>query len=202
MPRGTYNAPYDGDLRRDLLDAAIRAVAQDGVAQLSLRAVARQVGVSHAAPKNHFPDKAALLTAISVEGFERLGQAMQAASQGASSAIDAMARGGKAYIQFSITNPGYFRVMWRNELHDPADIALQRSGHAVFDALTASVMAAQAEGWGKGHDPKNLALVAWSSVHGVAQLYLDGPLGEMDPRSPELIAQGLVEVIVGRLQTP
>ena len=72
---------YGGDLRRDLLDAALRTIAREGPSAVSLRSLARDLGVSHAAPANHFPDKAALFTAIAVEGFTLLGQAMAAATE-------------------------------------------------------------------------------------------------------------------------
>src|SRR5918995_4734728 len=67
---------YAGDLRRDLLDAALDVVATEGPSAVNLRALARQLGVSHAAPANHFADKTAVFTAIAREGFELLGQAM------------------------------------------------------------------------------------------------------------------------------
>ena len=200
MPKGQYNAPYAGDLRADLLDAAVSSIAEFGVAPLSLRAIARRLGVSHAAPKNHFADKRALLQAIAIEGFERLGEASAASLDGATSATDAMARSGRAYIEFALRNPGYFRVMWRNELLDNADPALVGAGHGVFAALVESVQAAQAEGWAIGRDPTNLATMAWAVVHGIAQLYLDGPLAEMDPRDEETVISGAIDVFIAGLQ--
>src|SRR5215208_1766242 len=67
---------YGGDLRRDLLDAALELIAREGPSAVSLRSLAKRLGVSHAAPANHFPDKAALFTAIATEGFELLGAAI------------------------------------------------------------------------------------------------------------------------------
>jgi AcrR family transcriptional regulator len=65
--------PYHhGDLRRALLEAAVQAIAEVGPAAVSLRDLARRVGVSHAAPAHHFGDKAGLLTAVAADGFRRL----------------------------------------------------------------------------------------------------------------------------------
>ncbi|MEO0601315.1 MAG: TetR/AcrR family transcriptional regulator [Myxococcota bacterium] len=195
MPRGS-NRPYEGDLRRDLLDAAIAVVSHEDPANLSLRAIARQLGVSHAAPKNHFADKTELLTAIAVEGFAKLGQAMVEARMEADTAIDGMRASGEAYMRFSIENPGYFRVMWRNELLCQEDERLEGSGRAVFAGLQESVAAAQREGWGADLSAEDLAVAAWSAVHGMAQLYLDGPLPKMDGREPAVMAAGLSQVLV------
>ena len=178
------------------MDAAIASVARDGVAQLSLRAVAREVGVSHAAPKNHFADKATLLQEIALEGFQGLGQALAAAREAERSALDGLAAGGRAYVRYSIEHPGHFRVMWRSELLAPEGAALQDMGQAVFDGLVAAVVAAQAEGWGSDQEAIDLAMLAWASVHGLAQLYLDGPLGNMDPRTVDTVVGGMVDVIV------
>ncbi len=190
------NRPYEGDLRRDLLDAAIAVVSLEDPANLSLRAIARTLGVSHAAPKNHFADKTELLTAIAVEGFGLLGQAMEEARAAASGAVSALQASGEAYVRFSLEHPGYFRVMWRNELLDQQDEHLRGAGRAVFGGLRASVVAAQAEGWGVGLPVEDLSVAAWSAVHGMAQLYLDGPLADMDARTPAAIAEGLAQVLV------
>ncbi|MEO0605686.1 MAG: TetR/AcrR family transcriptional regulator [Myxococcota bacterium] len=200
MPKGKYNAPYAGDLRADLLDAAVETIAEAGVAPLSLRAIARRLGVSHAAPKNHFSDKRALLQAIAIEGFERLGAESSASLEGATSAVDALQQSGRAYIAFALRNPGYFRVMWRNELLDNEDPSLVQAGRAVFGGLLTSVLAAQAEGWAEDHDPTDLATVAWAAVHGIAQLQLDGPLSEMVPRDEDAVIEGVVGVLIDGLR--
>ena len=84
---------YAGDLRRDLLDAALQVVATEGPSAVNLRALARDIGVSHAAPANHFPDKTAVFTAIAQEGFELLGQAMAAAADAVPAAVGPTPRG-------------------------------------------------------------------------------------------------------------
>src|SRR5271154_4854029 len=100
--------PYHhGDLRRALLEAAMVIVERDGPNALTLRAVAREAGVSPAAPYHHFKDKGELLFAISKEGFRRLKLAM--ANVNAPISTHAM---GVAYVEFAHTNPALYRVMY------------------------------------------------------------------------------------------
>jgi AcrR family transcriptional regulator len=173
------NPRFDGDLRRALLDAAIQEVAVDDPANLSLRAVARTVGVSHAAPKNHFADKTALLTAIAVEGFDNLAGAMIEAAVEAGGGQAALVSAGRSYVRFAAEHPGHFRVMWRNEILDRDDEELTRAGEATFEGLQSLVADAQSDGWATGRPAEDLAVLAWSVVHGLAQLHLDGPLHDM-----------------------
>ncbi|MEM9561605.1 MAG: TetR/AcrR family transcriptional regulator [Actinomycetota bacterium] len=188
-------APFDGDLRRALLDAALASVAVDDPANLSLRAVAREVGVSHAAPKNHFGDKTGLLTAIAIEGFQRLGHDMIVAAAAAPSPLQALTAGGARYVGFAIEHPGYFRVMWRNELLDRDDPDLDRSSELALDGLRQMIESAQDAGWAPGRPAMDLAVLAWSAVHGLAQLYLDGPLGALVEDDIEHLTGSMVELI-------
>lgn len=187
-------APYDGDLRRALLDAALAAVATDDPANLSLRAVARQVGVSHAAPKNHFVDKTALLTAIAVEGFQKLGHQLIGAAASARHPVAALAAGGESYVDFAVRHPGYFRVMWRNELLDQDDPELDGASELALDGLRGLIEEAQATGWGEGRQVEELAVLAWAAVHGLAQLYLDGPLEALVDDDIAVLASATVEL--------
>lgn len=192
-------APYDGDLRRDLIDAAVAFVATDDPANLSLRAIARDLGVSHAAPKNHFVDKTALLTAIAIEGFDRLAHELLSALDDADSPIDALAAGGRSYVRFSIEHPGYFRVMWRNDLLDQTDEQLERSGELALDGLRRLVEEAQTTGWARDRSADDLAVLAWAAVHGLAQLYLDGPLGALVDADIDQLTDVVVGLISERL---
>ena len=159
--------PYHhGDLRRALMQAAVDAVAERGAAALSLRDLARRAGVSHAAPTHHFGDKAGLLTAVAVEGYTRLCAALAEAGD--------FADAGVAYVMFAMTQPGYFAVMFRPELYHRDDPALV----AARDRATAMLRAGAQQAFG---DADRLpALAAWSLVHGMATLIIDGAL-ELDP---------------------
>ncbi|MBA3825452.1 MAG: TetR/AcrR family transcriptional regulator [Ktedonobacterales bacterium] len=173
--------PYHhGDLRRGLLDAALRVIAEGGVAGLTLREVARQAGVSHNAPYHHFADKAALVAALVDEGFTQFAQTMQFAYDAAEgSALDKMVCIGVAYVQFAMNHPAQFRLMFRPELR-ASDQCLPLQAHKTyetssgFDVVIRALQAAQREGLVAEGDTEHLALAAWSTVHGLADLILDG----------------------------
>jgi AcrR family transcriptional regulator len=176
QPNPTY---YGGDLRRDLLDATLGAIAEEGPSAVSLRSLARRLGVSHAAPANHFPDKAALFTAIAVEGFTLLSEAMVAAvgELGPDATAGQRFRAvGRAYTGFALTHPAHFAVMWQRDLLHQDDPELAAAGDATFELLLGGVRDIQAEGWAPGADPQAVAWLAWSVVHGLAALWLGGSL--------------------------
>jgi AcrR family transcriptional regulator len=175
---------YDGDLRRDLLAAALELIGREGPSAVSLRSLARRLGVSHAAPANHFPDKAALFTAIAVEGFELLGAAMRdAVAQAGPEATAGQRFGalGRAYTGFAVTHPAHFAVMWQGDLLHNDDPALAAAGDATYALLMAGVRDVQDEGWAAGTDPQTVAYLAWSVVHGLAALWLGGALDHARP---------------------
>jgi AcrR family transcriptional regulator len=158
--------PYHhGDLRRALLAAATEAIAESGPAALSLRDLARRVGVSHAAPAHHFGDKTGLLTAVAVEGLELLAVELEAAG------ADILASG-RAYVAFAASHRAHFEVMFQPSLlhvQDPTLVAArQRAGQALRAGLEDPRVA--------GGAPAESGLAAWSIVHGFATLWLAGAL--------------------------
>ncbi len=194
---------YGGDLRRDLLDTALEVIAGEGPSAVSLRSLARRLGVSHAAPANHFPDKAALFTAIAVEGFRLLAEAIQDAVRRPGPDATAGQRfraAGQAYTGFALAHPAHFAVMWQRDLLHPDDPELAAAGDATFELLLVSVRDLQAEGWAAGRDPQAVAYLAWSVVHGLAALWLDGSL-QRDQRSFDEVA-GEVTALLGSLLAP
>src|SRR5579859_3307211 len=109
----TEAKPYHhGDLRRALLDSADAILEREGPNALSLRAVAREAGVSPAAPYHHFKDKDELLSAIAHEGFARLKQALSAAAEAGDDPRRKMNDLGVAYVKFAQSHPALYRVMY------------------------------------------------------------------------------------------
>lgn len=160
--------PYHhGDLRRALIAAAIASIERDGVDALSLRALAREADVSHAAPAHHFGDRAGLLTAIAAEAFERLSTALEEAFERSGTFLDV----GVAYVRFAVDHRGYFAVMYRPELLRADDATLaaarRRSGEVLFGRVGTVA---------PGADALRAGVAAWSLVHGLATLYLAGNL--------------------------
>lgn len=100
---------HHGDLPRALLDAAVEVIAESGPAALSLRDLARRAGVSHAAPAHHFGDKAGLLTALAVQGFDLLADALRGAED--------LLSAGVAYVDFAVGHRAHFDVMFRPDLY-------------------------------------------------------------------------------------
>jgi AcrR family transcriptional regulator len=194
---------YGGDLRRDLLDTALALIAREGPSAVSLRALARRLGVSHAAPANHFPDKAALFTAIAVEGFGRLAEAI-AAGVGQlgpdATAGQRFRAAGQAYTGFALAHPAHFAVMWQRDLLHQDDPELVAAGDTTFAMLLGSVRDIQSEGWAAGRDPQAVAYLAWSVVHGLAALWLGGSL-QRGQRGFDEIA-GEVGALLGSVLSP
>ena len=112
---------HHGNLRRALMDEALKIIREQGVAAITLRDLARRTGVTHAAPHHHFRDKAALITALCNEGLSMLDQAMTVAEEGSGvSPIERLLGVGRAYIVFATEHPDYFAVMFTPELYEVA----------------------------------------------------------------------------------
>lgn len=191
-PRGRY---HHGDLREALVATALRIVAEEGVGALTLRDLARRLGVSHAAPAHHFPDRASLLVALAGEGFLRLRDALGkgAASAGRGRGAKLLAVG-RAYVAFALDEPGSFRVMWGPHVAElprpPAPVArAAEGGYRVLEAAVAELVGAG--------DPRvgPLAFAAWSLLHGACTLFLDGLLQR---QLPELVERAAFEAWVER----
>jgi AcrR family transcriptional regulator len=163
--------PYHhGDLRRVLLDTAVEALQETGPAALSLRDLARRAGVSHAAPAYHFGDKAGLLTAVAADGFRRLAAVLRDTYQATGSFLEV----GAAYVRFAVSHRPHFEVMFRPELYRPDDPELASAREAARSMLYPP--AADTAGNPGGTDDLRAAVAAWSLVHGLATLWLDGNL--------------------------
>lgn len=194
------NRPYHhGDLHRALLDAALAIVEESGVAALTLRAVARRVGVTHAAPYRHFPDKAALLAAVATEGFRQLTDRMNAAREAVEGdELDRMAAIGAAYVSFAVEHPARYRVMFGRDLDGvPEDHPFRVSAQAAFGVLTRCVgeLEPLPAGAAVGSHPSvdGRAVLAWATVHGLALLMMDRRLPcPTDPSARDAFVAGLL----------
>lgn len=160
-----------------LVQAAVVEVAEVGVGRVSLRAIARRVGVSHQAATHHFQDRAGLFTAVAVEGYSQLRRAIAEAREAViGSSTERVIAGGIAYVEFADTHHAYFDIMFRPEVLHAQDPDLVEEQLATWMALVAGVQEAQAEGWGADSSPEVLAAACWSAVHGVAMLQKSSPL--------------------------
>jgi AcrR family transcriptional regulator len=182
--------------REKLLVAARKVLARDGIEGLTLRAIAREAGVSHGAPLRHFPSLARLLSALAAEGFEQL-VASVAAALASAEPTDTDPRGqvalaGRGYLRFALAEPGVFSVMFRPDLCDVGDPLYQEASAASFTQLMDVAAAAQAAGWQDHLPTARLAAVLWSNVHGLAVLWLHGALQSVvDDKDLEPLATDL-----------
>ena len=175
---------HHGDLRNVLLEAAETLLEAQGPAGLSLREVARAAGVSHAAPYRHFRDKAALLQALSRRGFEQLCHAIAQAAAGAiQNPEQQLVEAGVAYVRQAVRHPEMSRLMFAGVPQGPKSEACQ----AAFDVLADIIRDGIARGAFRQRDAEELALSAWTSMHGLAMLAASGQL----PVSPRDGAQTL-----------
>ena len=170
-------AYHHGDLRRVLLDTAVRVVEKEGVAALSLHALTRRAGVSSAAPYHHFENREQLLAAIAIEGFELLTAEMKRAAAGSIGGLRHLEGLGRGYIRFALAHRGHFRVMFRPELREHLALSQNPAIMESFTLLQRAVAQCQADGLAPAGDPTPLVLVAWSTVHGASTLWVDGSLG-------------------------
>ncbi len=153
-------------------------IAEGGAASVTMRALGRRLGVSRAAAYRHFEDKTALLVAVAAAGFSRLNGRLQAIGAGAPrSGVEQIRRMGEEYVRFALENPAHYRLMYGREGLARRDVPeLREAGNALFEQLVDMIQAYQESGKIKRQDPREQAYVAWSAVHGLALLLIDGQI--------------------------
>jgi AcrR family transcriptional regulator len=169
---------HHGDLRAALVQAGLRLLEERQGDDIGLREVARAVGVSATAVYRHFPDKAALLRALSAEGLAHLAKAQQAAFARAGGGRAGFFATGRAYVRFALDNPALFRLIFSNP---PAQDLMTGERDKVPEAFRMLLENAASLASGASADTVRLAaLDAWAKVHGLAVLMLDGQIPSDD----------------------
>lgn len=179
----SYHHP---DLRQALLDGAVRLIKEEGMREFSLRKLAKEVGVSHAAPYRHFENKEAILATLMLEGHKRLRMTLlDARARCPGKAIDKLIAQGRAYMEFSRKNPEYLSVMFSKEgmaaaMRVGEKLGAHQENYDSFGVVETTVAECQAEG---SMDPRAdtgaLSLHAWAEVHGLALLRNEGLIAGM-----------------------
>ena len=191
MRRKARKDYHHGDLRRALIEAAVKVIAKRGIDALNLRKLAAHVGVTAGAPYHHFADRKELLRGIAEDGFANLEARLVAEGDAApaegSARLEAL---GRAYVSFGISHPGYFRVMFHGDAMASGPTG---PGLRAFRLLHDAIVACQQSGTAPSGDPAPLVLTAWSAVHGLATLWVDRalPFEGIDP--------GLLAPEIGRM---
>jgi AcrR family transcriptional regulator len=201
---------HHGALHEALLKAAEKVLERDGLPGLTLRAVAREAGVSHAAPTHHFGDLTGLVSELAAIGFRQFNAAMAAADASGPSPLDkAMARA-KAYVAYARAHPGMYGLMFRTERLDMTRPSLHEAASASFAGLAGSIGASRHEqisAEALSLDQAAAIARAWSLVHGFTMLLLDGRLTDILHRLPkgtdaETLLDAMLRSTVGRPAPP
>jgi len=167
---------HHGDLKEALLAAAFRILDAESLQAVTLRRMAREVGVSHAAPYHHFPDLDSLLAAVAARGFDDLREAMTTrAAEAEPDPFRRLQAAGTAYVTFAVTRPELFRLMFSGRWRDMAGHPrLREAERRAFAALQELIVGAGGRGDGESQTVTAAARAAWAMVHGVAMLLVDG----------------------------
>jgi AcrR family transcriptional regulator len=186
---------HHGNLRSALLAAAERTLGQRGASDLSLRELAREVGVSHAAPRRHFADKQALLDALAEDGFERLGRELEEAIAGAGGSLrEQLGAFARAYVLFATRRAALLELMFAGK-HQPGADRLREAADAAFAAPLALFAQGQASGEIVAGDPERVGTVALATLQGLASLANNGMLGEED--LDEVVDEAVDRLVLG-----
>jgi AcrR family transcriptional regulator len=218
MPSDSAPKPYHhGHLRAALIEAALQILAEEGLPVLSVRAVARRVGVSEAALYHHFAGKSALVEAVVVDTLHQLRNTLREAMNTPPwTPLDQLKATGVAYVRFAVEQRARFQILYRPELrvlsHPPSGAegvaqgalsalsAIERAGMEAYQPLLDAIVACQQVGILVPGDPLPLALTAWATVHGLAQLLVDGVVSaEILPPGTPSNALGLARIVVDQL---
>src|SRR5213594_2900399 len=184
---------HHGDLPRALLDAALHIVETQGTGALTLRAAARSAGVSQAAPYRHFTNKEAILAAVTEEGFRSLMATIRHDMSAGEGPLGRLRGVGTGYVTFATKHPSHFRVMFGREMADrSASPALRQIATETFNVVVDAISDCQRAGLVRAEEPPaDLALTAWSSVHGLSALLANGVLDKPVADVAELVTRDL-----------
>ncbi|WP_375388497.1 TetR/AcrR family transcriptional regulator [uncultured Amnibacterium sp.] len=192
--RSTYR---HGDLRNALIEAGLRLAAGAGPSAVVLREATRQAGVSPNAAYRHFSDRDDLLAAVSLRSLEFMGSeivkelAAHATDDDLSSQLDAV---GRAYVRFALREPGLFRTAFAVH-RDPEAGRGGTDGPGPFGLLLRVLDRAVAAGVLPAERRPGAEVAAWSAVHGLAVLLVDGPLRTVPDEAREALIERTVSAV-------
>ena len=168
---------HHGNLRNELLDTAEAHLAEAGVDELSLRALARAVGVSQTAPYRHFNDKAELLAALATRGYRKLLAELESAGRRAgASPVEQMYAFAHSYVNYAVANPDLFKLMFGPILQPPESYPeLYQASRDTYELVRTIMRRGIDQNIFRDEDDHYLANAGWSGIHGLAILKVDTP---------------------------
>jgi AcrR family transcriptional regulator len=186
---------HHGDLRAALIAQAEATLRVSGVGGLSLRELARAVGVSHGAPRRHFEDKAALLEALVADGFQRLGCTLAAAAEPDDREFVATLKDvAIAYVRFAADNPALVDLMSGSRYLADASDELVRARELSFAPVRRLVETGQSTGELAPGDVRRIGTLMFATLHGLATLANNKMI---DPLDDQLIADAVNSMLTG-----
>lgn len=189
---------HHGDLRAALLGAAERLMASSGDWTFTLREVAREAGVSHNAPYNHFADKQALLEALACRGFEALRDVLQRPVHDPSlpDATARMLAAANAYVDFALRESSRFKLMFSAELAMTQNATLRAAGEAAYACIKSIIRDGAEQGVFRTDVVGTHPLAAWSMVHGLSVLLINQLVTEAKDVDVRVLTQTVVNDLV------
>ena len=154
------------------MDAALKHIAAEGTERLSLRALARESGVSATAPYRHFPSKRCLLAALATRGFRELEQATRAGLQSSIGLEEKFMAMGRAYVSYAVSNPTSYNLMFGSVLSDFSTYEMLEQASIDCYSVVLDVLEELIEARGMELTPVELGGVVWAGVHGLASLLI------------------------------
>lgn len=171
MGKETY---HHGNLKNKLLELAIIKIEELGIEKLSIRDLARDIGISKNAPYRHFKSKDILLEAIADFGFRKLAKMMSDAIDENESCKENIKNIGFKYLNFSREHPNIYKVMFFNNWTSPScNPIYDQNGKNAFMVLMDQVKTGIEKGELKSKDPVKASMTVWAYIHGCASFYID-----------------------------
>jgi AcrR family transcriptional regulator len=185
---------HHGDLRRAIMQAALQLVEESGLQHLSLREIARKIGVTTAAPYHHFKDRQALLIQITIQGYGQLLQTLESARASAKGDQQELGAETRAYLQFAQQHAALYAVMFSSELTNHGSVELRTAADSCLAVLFSSIVK-----FGELEKQKiaEAALCVWSMLHGLIVLDQNNMLEEERSEQQRIAVEGVLNIVRG-----
>ena len=196
------NQYHHGDVPSALMQAALLRIKNEGVDKLSLRALARDIGVSQTAPYRHFKDKNHLLVMLACKGFLELARRKPRLYE-TRDLFHSLVEAGMEYVYFAKEHPEQYKLMFGSKIENRSEHPqLMEAGGAAFQVIVDYTLQGVETGVFIENDPEILAKACWTTVHGIASLAIDDFFDELPGEFDVFIREQLTLCIRGFAKHP